>query len=138
MSAAFGRMTLLVHDYDEALAFYRSAFGVVPIFDATAGGHRYVHVAFPRDVGDASAPDAEAVGLWFLVATDREHGRVGRQTGGEPVGIIYTTDCAASVARAASAGAEVRRPPVSDGGATFAHVADPYGNEWVLVELVTA
>lgn len=135
---SFGRMTVLIRDYDEALAFYAAAFGARAIHDRTApDGQRYLHVALS---GSSMEDDTEgafppAVGLWLLRASGAEEALVGRQTGGQPLAVLYTTNCATATRRAASAGAEVRRPLRTENGATFAHVADLYGNELVIVQL---
>ncbi len=135
---AFGRLTLLVRGHDEALAFYAAAFGALPIFDeSTPDGQRYVHVALPGSLLDEDAEGVfpPPVGFWFLLADQSEESLVGRQTGRQPLAVLYTTDCTGAVERVAAAGGEVRRPPRTENGATFAHVADLYGNELVLVQL---
>lgn len=76
-------------------------------------------------------------GVWFLRAGGEAESRVGRQTGGEPLAVFYTSDVHAAVARAAEAGAEVVRPIERAGGASFAHLADLYGNVLVLAELAS-
>jgi len=125
-----GRVVVLVHDYDDALAFYGAAFGARVLFDAPSpAGDRYLHVGFGGEAG---------VGVWFLRANGEAAVRVGRQTGGEPLAVLYASDVRAAVERAESAGAEVVRPIDSADGASFAHVADLYGNVFVLVELPPA
>lgn len=93
-----------------------------------AGG-RYLHLGFGGKAGG---------GVWFLQAAGEAAARVGRQTGGEPLAVFYTADVPAAVARADAAGATVVRPAESMDGARFAHVADLYGNVFVLVELPPA
>lgn len=129
-SLTLGRVVVLVQDYDAALAFYRSAFGARVLFDAPSpAGGRYLHVGFGSE-GDA--------GVWLLLASGEAAARVGRQTAGEPLAVFYTADVRGAVARAAAVGAEVVRPVESADGASFAHVADLYGNVFVLVELPSA
>jgi predicted enzyme related to lactoylglutathione lyase len=122
-----GRVIILVEDYDAALDFYQAAFGARVLFDAPSPtGGRYLHVGFGADGG---------IGVWFLRAGGDAGARVGRQTGGEPLVVFYTPDVRAAVARAEAAGADVVRPIETGGGASFAHVADLYGNVLVLAEL---
>ena len=124
---ALGRLVVLVRDYDEALAFYRAAFGATVIFDAPiASGGRYLHLGFGGTPG---------VGVWLMRASDGDAGRVGKQTGGEPMAVFYTTDVRAALGRAEAAGAAVVRPLQAADGAHFTHVADLYGNVFLLVEL---
>jgi predicted enzyme related to lactoylglutathione lyase len=125
-----GRVVVLVRDYDAALAFYRGAFGAHVLFDAPSPtGGRYLHLGF----GGASG-----VGVWLMQAGGSDAGRVGQQTGGEPVAVFYTPDVRAAVGRAEAAGGAIVRPVEDADGATFAHVADLYGNVFVLVELAPA
>jgi predicted enzyme related to lactoylglutathione lyase len=125
-----GRLVVLVHDYADALAFYQSAFDAHVLFDAPSPtGGRYLHVGF--------GPEGSA-GVWFLRADGETAVRVGRQTGGEPLAVFYTPDVHAAVARAAAAGATIVRPVERAAGASFAHVADLYGNVFVLAELAPA
>jgi predicted enzyme related to lactoylglutathione lyase len=127
---ALGRLVLLVRDYDEALAFYQAAFGAVVLFDATMpNGRRYLHVGL-APVSDGSA----GVGFWFLQATDGDEALVGAQAGGQPLAVLYTPDCVGAVARCTAAGGRLLDAPARAAGATFAHVADLYGNEFVLVQ----
>ena len=132
-SISFGRLVLLVKDYDVAMRFYREAFGAVVLFDATSpDGQRYVHVGFEAD---RQRQDLPAAGFWFLRATGADASRVGNQSGGHPLAVLYTPDCAGAVRRFVSAGGALRRPTHEADGAAFAHVADLYGNEFVLVQM---
>jgi predicted enzyme related to lactoylglutathione lyase len=136
-SLTIGRLVVLVHDYDEALAFYQAAFGVSILFDAPNGtDDRYLHVGF----GESPAPESGSTaptGIWLLRASGTDTERVGRQTGGQPLAVLYTQDAAAALARIEAAGGSVRRPLMTAEGATFVHVADLYGNEFVLVQLAS-
>lgn len=123
-----GRVVVLVRDYDEAAAFYRDAFGFETLVDQRVDAdRRYLHLGLPGQPG---------VGVWLLRA---EAGagpeRVGRQTGGEPLLVLYTPDCDAFVARFRARGGRVVRAPVDGGGARYAHLLDLYGNEVVVVEV---
>ena len=130
---ALGRVVVLVRDYDAALAFYKEAFGARVVFDAPSPtGDRYLHVVLEPE--GASGTQGPAVGFWFLRPT-ADNDRVGRQTGGEPLAVIYATDVDAAVARVQAAGGALVQPVRSADGASFAHVADLYGNEFVLVEM---
>ena len=131
-----GRVVVLVHDYDAALAFYRAAFGARVLFDTPrpAGG-RYLHLGFGAPMGSDGCSDAPGVGIWLLQPGAEGTERVGRQTGGEPLAVFYTPDVRGAVARAEAAGASTVRPLEVADGASFAHVADLYGNVFVLVEL---
>jgi predicted enzyme related to lactoylglutathione lyase len=134
-----GRVVVLVRDYDAALAFYQAAFGARVVFDAPSPtGDRYLHVTLEPEAAapaTGAATPVPAVGFWLLRARDAEDGHVGRQTGGQPLAVLYTPDARAAVARVQAAGGTLVRPMQRAEGASFAHVADLYGNEFVLVEL---
>ncbi len=126
-SLTLGRVVVLVRDYDAALEFYCTAFGAHVLFDApSALGGRYLHVGFGDEGG---------AGIWLLRVGGTDVERIGRQTGGEPVAVFYTSDVAAAVARVEDAGGAIVRPVETSDGASFAHVADLYGNVFVMVEL---
>ena len=132
-SISLGRLVLLVRDYDAAVQFYQDAFGAVVLFDATSpDGQRYVHVGFDAD---RQRDDVPAAGFWFLQANGADSSRVGNQSGGHPLAVLYTKDCATAMERFVDAGGTVRRPMTEADGAEFAHVADLYGNEFVLVQM---
>jgi predicted enzyme related to lactoylglutathione lyase len=132
---ALGRLVVLVRDYDTALEFYRAAFGARVLFDAPLpSGDRYLHLGFDGETDYSVPTGAPAVGVWLLRAGGESETRVGRQTGGEPLAVFYTPDVRGAAARAEAAGAELVRPVVTADGASFAHVADLYGNVFVLVE----
>jgi predicted enzyme related to lactoylglutathione lyase len=132
-----GRLVVLVEDYDAALTFYRAAFGARVLFDASApGGGRYLHVGFGA-VDDEADDGRSGAAIWLLRATGGDEGRVGRQTGGEPLAVFYTPDVRAALERVEAAGGSVVRALDSADGASFAHVADLYGNVFVLVQMPT-
>ena len=134
MLKALGRFVLLVRQYDEALAFYRDVLGFTTLYDQTASnGQRFLHVGVPGQV-EGGPP---AVGLWMLEASGDDAELVGRQTGSHPLCIVYTADCRATAAELERRGVTFRKAPVEDSGAVYAHFADLYGNELVLVQLTT-
>jgi len=122
-----GRLVLLVRDYDEAIAFYTEKLGFEKFVDIDAGERRYVHVRLP------SQPD---FGIWLLHAeSDADRQRIGTQTAGQPVAVIYTDRLLEDVDTLSRRGVNFVRPPKIESGAAFAHFLDLYGNEFVLVEL---
>lgn len=122
-----GRMVVLVHDYDIASRYYQDVFGLNVIVDMQADHLRFVHLGFP---------DAPSVGLWLMLAvTDEQKARVGNQTGGEPIGVIYTDRLTENVARLKQKGVRFVQEPVKDDSSLYAQFADIYGNIFVLVEL---
>ncbi|WP_101254576.1 VOC family protein [Streptomyces barkulensis] len=117
--SALGRLTVLVDDPDDALAFYRDVLGLRVLYDRTAGGYRYLHLGVPGQ---------EGAGLWLMPATGEEERRlVGRQTGGQPLLVLHTDDLGAVADRLREHGVrmwDLREG--ADGGSL--HFADLYGN----------
>jgi catechol 2,3-dioxygenase-like lactoylglutathione lyase family enzyme len=127
VAVRLGRVVVLVHHYDEALAFYTERFGCEVVLDRPGpDGLRFVHVRFP---GDAAA-------IWLL-RPGGESGadRVGAQAGGEPVAVLYTDDLHELVARWRSRQVRFRVDPYESEGTQVCHVLDLYGNEFVAVQL---
>jgi predicted enzyme related to lactoylglutathione lyase len=128
---SFGRFTLLVRDYDEALAFYRDVLGFDVLHDSIGeGGQRFLHI------GNAAQGGLSGLGLWLLKpGSDVDRSLIGRQSGRQPFIVLYTPDCSAAVNALETRGVKIRHAPKSDGGAVYAHFEDLYGNEIVMVEL---
>ena len=129
--ARFGRTVILARDLDAIGTAYREAFGWSTLADVDAGpGRRYLHVG----------PDEQpGVGVWFLVPEDAAgRDRVGAQTGGEPLLVLYVDDLDGVLRSAVAAGFgadDTGRG--SDATSSWAHVRDPLGNGLVLVRLGT-
>lgn len=118
---------MLVHDYDEALRFYRDLLGFETIVDLdVGGGMRYVHIG----------PPGQETGLWLLEAmSENDRQRVGRQTGPQPFMVFYTDDAQTAFDAMTERGVDIIRPIVETDDAAFFHFGDLYGNEIVMVEL---
>ncbi|SFR85235.1 hypothetical protein SAMN05216559_0056 [Halomicrobium zhouii] len=125
MITDFARATVLVEDYETALAFYVDVLGFEVIFDDELDdGTRIVHVGLPEQ---------SPAGLWLMAAEGSD--RVGDQTGGHPSFVLYTDDCRVAHDRLVDEGVEITRGPVETADDVHLHFEDPYGNEVVLVEL---
>ncbi|BBE70729.1 VOC family protein [Oharaeibacter diazotrophicus] len=122
-----GAVTVLVDDYDRALAFYRDGLGFAVVADTDlGGGKRWVLVA-PR-------PDSETRLLLARAGDDAQRARIGDQTGGRVFLFLETDDFAADRARVAAAGATFLEDPRREAYGTVAVFRDPYGNTWDLIE----
>jgi catechol 2,3-dioxygenase-like lactoylglutathione lyase family enzyme len=125
-----GRTTLLVRDFDKALAFYRDKLGFRVLHDEmTLAGARHLHIGVPSQWGEPP------VGLGLIEATGADEALVGRQAGEHPFLVLYTDNCDATIRELEKAKVEIRQRPATADGTTFAHVADLYGNDLLLVEL---
>ncbi|MFJ4961657.1 Glyoxalase/Bleomycin resistance protein/Dioxygenase superfamily protein [Streptomyces sp. ADI96-02] len=121
-------VTLVVRDYDEAIAFYRDALGFELVEDADRGnGTRWVVVR----------PRGTAPGTGLLLArakNDEQRERVGAQTGGRVGFFLYTDDFAGEQARMAAAGVRFVEEPRHEAYGSVAVFEDLYGNRWDLLQ----
>lgn len=128
MKTELGRIVILVNDYDEAFKFYEENFGCRKFFDLTDNnGQRFLHLSF--------CPDSPA-GLWFLIAeTEEQKKRVGNQTGGQPVFILYTDSFEEQLEKLNQNEVKIVRGPEMTNEHMSLNFLDLYGNEIVLVQL---
>ena len=123
----FGRIVILVDDYEDAIHFYRDKLGFEVFVDLDADDQRFVHVKLPSQ---------KNIGIWLLKAqTEEQIAAIGRQTAGAPCAVIYTHNIKKDVLKLEKNGVHFNKPIMSDEDAAFAHFVDLYGNEFVLVEL---
>ncbi|WP_308283175.1 VOC family protein [Pseudonocardia nigra] len=124
--SGLGLVTLVVPDYDEALAFYVGVLGFALREDTVLSPEkRWVVVAPPGD--GAALLLARADG-------ERQKERIGDQTGGRVALFWSVTDFAAAYERLRTAGVEFVRAPRDEPYGTVAVFTDPYGNLWDLIQ----
>jgi catechol 2,3-dioxygenase-like lactoylglutathione lyase family enzyme len=124
--AHLGAVSLLVRDYDEALAFFVGKLGFDLNEDADmGGGKRWVRVT-PKG-GQTSLLLAKA-------ATDGQRARVGDQAGGRVWLFLETDDFARDHAAFIAAGVVFREAPRHEPYGMVAVFEDLYGNAWDLIE----
>lgn len=124
---AIGLVTLVVPDYDAAVAFYVDALGFALVEDTDQGeGKRWVVVA-PPGAGGASLLLARADG-------PTQEARIGDQTGGRVALFLSTSDFAADHSRMLAAGVTFLEEPRHEPYGSVAVFADPFGNTWDLIQ----
>ena len=128
MKQSIALVSLVVPDYDEALAFYVGVLGFELIEDSCVPeqNKRWVVVA-PRG----------AVGTHLLLArasNDEQHTRIGNQTGGRVFLFLHTDDFARDYASFKAKGVAFVRDPVDQPYGTVAVFRDPWGNLWDLLQ----
>ncbi|MFE0178431.1 VOC family protein [Streptomyces sp. NPDC059002] len=124
-----GLVTVVVRDYDEAIAFYVDALGFELREDTDlGGGKRWVVVAPPGS--------REAAVLLARAVTDGQEAAIGEQTGGRVGWFLNTEAFERDYARMRDAGVEFEQAPRDEPYGTVAVFRDLYGNRWDLIQLL--
>jgi catechol 2,3-dioxygenase-like lactoylglutathione lyase family enzyme len=120
-------VTLVVRDYDEAIAYYTQALGFEIAEDAPqTAGKRWVLVR---------PPGASECGLLLAKAKNEEERRaIGRQTGGRVCLFLHTDDFARDYARMKAWGVTFREEPRQEAYGQVVVFEDLYGNKWDLIQ----
>ncbi|MER6096581.1 VOC family protein [Streptomyces sp. NPDC001728] len=126
-------VTLVVRDYDQAIAFYTDALGFELVEDTDrGGGNRWVVVRPPGAAGVGGLGNA---GLLLARAkNESEQAAVGNQTGGRVGFFLHTDDFARDHARMAAAGVKFLEEPRHEPYGSVAVFEDLYGNRWDLLQ----
>ena len=130
MTLSIRLITLLVRDYDEAIAFYVRVMGFDLVEDtALSADKRWVVVAPPG--GDGARL------LLAKAADDRQAAGVGDQGGGRVFLFLSTDAFVADHARLFAAGVRFAEAPRQEAYGRVAVFEDLYGNRWDLIESPT-
>lgn len=123
-------VTLVVPDYDEAIAFYRDALGFALLEDTDlGGGKRWVRVS-PLHEG---APSGAAF-LLARAADARQQAAIGNQTGGRVSFFITSDDFDTDHARLCAAGVRFLEAPRAESYGKVAVFTDLFGNRFDLIQ----
>jgi catechol 2,3-dioxygenase-like lactoylglutathione lyase family enzyme len=128
MAQSIGLVSLVVPDYDEALAFYVGVLGFELVEDTFVPEQqkRWVVVA-PRG----------SQGTRLLIArasSPEQASRIGNQTGGRVFLFLYTDDFRRDFDAYRAKGVVFVRPPAEHPYGTVAVFRDPWGNLWDLLQ----
>jgi catechol 2,3-dioxygenase-like lactoylglutathione lyase family enzyme len=120
-------VSLLVRDYDEAIAFFTGCLRFDLVEDTPLGdGKRWVLVAPPGAHGAAL--------LLARAATAEQEGRIGNQTGGRVFLFVHTDDFWRDYHEMKSRGVRFTEEPRREAYGTVVVFLDLYGNKWDLVQ----
>ncbi len=129
-----GMVSLVVRDYDEALAFYVGKLGFTLVEDSFVPeqNKRWV-VLEPPGAGSSTSPGAKL--LLARGSNPEQQSRIGNQTGGRVFLFLYTDDFWRDFKAYKAQGVEFVREPSEMPYGTVAVFKDLYGTMWDLVEL---
>jgi catechol 2,3-dioxygenase-like lactoylglutathione lyase family enzyme len=125
---SLGLVSLVVRDYDEAIAFYVGVLGFTLVEDSfvPAQDKRWVVVA---------PPGATETRLLLAQASSPEQAsHIGNQTGGRVGFFLYTDDFWRDHRAYSAQGVVFVRPPQQESYGIVAVFQDLYGNLWDLLE----
>jgi catechol 2,3-dioxygenase-like lactoylglutathione lyase family enzyme len=124
--AHLGAVSLLVRDYDEAVAFFVGVLGFALSEDTDmGGGKRWVRVT----------PKGGQTSLLLARATsDEQRAVVGNQAGGRVWLFLETDDLTRDHAAWTAAGVRFSEPPRHETYGKVVVFEDLYGNAWDLIE----
>ncbi len=129
MPKRIAQFSLLVPDYDPAIAFF-TAIGFALAEDTDLGnGKRWVRIALPGAGTEILL--ARAVG-------DRQVAAIGEQGGGRVWLFLETKDFSHDLHRLKAAGARVEGEPRDEPYGRVVVWQDPWGNRWDLIQYARA
>ena len=123
------QITIVVDDYDKAIAFYTEKLHFILIEDIVLNEtKRWVVIAPPGS--------KECCLLLAKAANDEQRSRIGNQTGGRVFLFLHTDNFQRDFENLKAKGISIVRGPVVEPYGTVAVFADLYGNLWDLIEPV--
>lgn len=128
MKQSIGLVSLVVREYEEALAFFIGTLGFRLIED------RYVPEQAKRWVVVAPPGSAGSRLLLARASSDEQVEHIGNQTGGRVFLFLYTDDFARDYRMYKARGVTFVREPKEEPYGTVAVFQDLYGNLWDLFQ----
>jgi catechol 2,3-dioxygenase-like lactoylglutathione lyase family enzyme len=127
MPQTLAHVTLLVRNYDEALAFFTQALGFRVIEDTPFGDNKRWLLVAPPDSGGTRLLLAEA-------ATSEQARSIGNQAGGRVFLFLHTDDFWRDYRLMLANNVKFLESPRHEPYGTVAVFQDLYGNKWDLLQ----
>jgi catechol 2,3-dioxygenase-like lactoylglutathione lyase family enzyme len=127
MKQSIAHISLVVDDYDEAIAFYTEKLGFSLVEDTVLSETKRWVVVAPPGLAGASLLLAKA-------SNDEQRSRVGNQTGGRVFLFLHTDDLWRDYRNMMSKNITFVREPSEEPYGTVAVFQDLYGNLWDLIQ----
>jgi len=126
-SRSLAMVTIVVDDYDEAIAFYRESLGFSLVCDRDlGGGKRWVVM----DTGNGRGARI----LLAKAVNPRQATAIGNQTGGRVFLFLETDDFERDYAAFSGRGVKFTETPRHEAYGVVAVLEDLYGNRWDLIQ----
>jgi len=127
MKQAIVQVSLVVHDYDEAIEFYTKKLNFILIEDTElTETKRWILVSPPGSTGCRL--------LLAKAANAEQQSRVGNQTGGRVFLFLHTDNFWRDYEAMKKKGVTIVREPSEEPYGTVAVFSDLYGNLWDLIQ----
>lgn len=127
MSQTIAHLTIVVRNYDEALAFFTQKLGFQLLEDTPLPGNKRWVLVAPANSSGTALLLAEA-------ATPEQSFAVGNQTGGRVFLFLHTDDFWRDYRAYQSRGVRFLETPRQEPYGTVAVFEDLYGNKWDLLQ----
>ena len=127
MNQQLVQLTLVVNDYDEAIAYYTEVLGFDLVEDTAMNEIKRWVVVKPKGKGSCSLLLARA-------ANETQQKAVGNQTGGRVFLFLHTDDFFRDYKTMVEKGVEFVRDPSEEPYGTVAVFKDLYGNLWDFIQ----
>ncbi len=119
-------LTLIIPDYDAAIAYYTQTLGFTLIDDIDQGHKRWVRIA--------PSADAQTGIILAEPSTHAQRAAIGTQGAGRVWLFLETQDFAKDYARLTAAGVAFEEAPRHEPYGTVAVFTDTFGNRWDLIQ----
>lgn len=129
MELELGQISLLVRDYDEAIAFYTNVLCFELVEDTPMTDEKRWVVVQPKSNSGKGCRL-----LLARAANDTQRAFVGNQTGGRVFLFLYTDDLDRDYKRLLQHGVTIIRNPSVESFGKVLVFADLYGNLWDLIQ----
>ncbi|WP_289064090.1 VOC family protein [uncultured Zobellia sp.] len=127
MNQAIAQVTLVVKNYDEAIAFYTQKLGFKLVDDIQLDANKRWVTVSPPSLNGLSLLLAEA-------ANDKQKKAIGNQSGGRVFLFLHTDDFWRDYQRMKEQGVKFNENPREEPYGTVVVFKDLYGNLWDLIE----
>jgi catechol 2,3-dioxygenase-like lactoylglutathione lyase family enzyme len=128
MPLRLATLTLVVRDYDEAIAWFTEKLGFTLLEDTPLSAEKRWVVVAP------SGGETGAGLLLAKAANPAQLAAVGNQTGGRVFLFLHTDDFGRDYDAFRARGVPFREPPREEAYGTVAVFEDLYGNAWDLIQ----